>query len=156
MKASSPFGLSDKAPPRVRIENICIFVRLTMKCGMEAQTLTVRRIPSAMRRAVLARDGEVCRVCGAGGDDIDHYRGTTVRLRIGFIVDPKYGGNISSNNLRVICSCCSEGMRGIYLPKPDRVHLLSQIRRATIDDQQAVLDWLLNKFGLVAKKRTAD
>jgi len=30
--------------------------------------------------------------------------------------------------------------------------LLSQIRRATIDDQQAVLNWLLKKFNLNVEK----
>ena len=39
------------------------------------------------------------------------------------------------------------------LPKPDRIHLLSQIRKATIDDQQAVLTWLLGKFGMIATKK---
>jgi hypothetical protein len=32
-------------------------------------------------------------------------------------------------------------------PKPDRIHLLLQVRRATIDDQEALLDWLSKKFG---------
>lgn len=34
----------------------------------------------------------------------------------------------------------------IGLPKPDRIHLLAQVRRATIDDQKALLEWLLKKF----------
>jgi hypothetical protein len=33
--------------------------------------------------------------------------------------------------------------------KPDRVQLLTQIRRATIDDQLAVLAWLQVKFGKI-------
>lgn len=139
--------------PRVRIENICIFVQTALKCSVPAPTRT-RRIPSAMKHAVFARDGEVCQGCGSGEDDLDPYRGANVRLIVGFVVDPSRGGRISCNNLRVICSCCSDGLRGINLPKPDRVHLLSQIRRATIDDQQAVLDWLLTKFGLVAAKKS--
>lgn len=44
-------------------------------------------------------------------------------------------------------------MRITALPKPDRVHFLAQVRRATIDDQEAVLEWLLGKFGLVASKK---
>jgi hypothetical protein len=39
------------------------------------------------------------------------------------------------------------------LPKPDQIHLLTQIRRATIKDQEAVLNWLLQKFGLEAKQK---
>jgi|DewCreStandDraft_4_1066084.scaffolds.fasta_scaffold40226_4 hypothetical protein len=120
---------------------------------METPQFRAKRIPSALKRAVIARDREVCQVCGAGADDPDPYRGTTVRLTVGFIIAPAHGGNTTSENLRVICSCCSEGLRGIFLPKPDRVHLLSQIRRATIDDQQAVLEWLLQKYGLTAHKK---
>lgn len=38
--------------------------------------------------------------------------------------------------------------------KPDRIHLLAQIRRATIQDQRAVLEWLLSKFNIeVAEKK---
>lgn len=150
MKASSPLWLSDKIPPCVRIKNICVFIRTGLKSGMPTHA---RRIPSTMKRAVYARDREVCRMCGAGVDDLDPYGGIPIRLTVGFIIDPVHGGSISANNLRVICSCCSEGLRGIDLPKPERVHLLSQIRRGTIDDQQAVLDWLLTKFGLVAAKK---
>ena len=40
------------------------------------------------------------------------------------------------------------------LPKHDQIHLLAQIRRATINDQEAVLKWLLQKFNLEAKKRS--
>jgi hypothetical protein len=32
--------------------------------------------------------------------------------------------------------------------KPDQVHLLAQVRRATIDDQKVLLNWLLRKFNL--------
>lgn len=55
--------------------------------------------------------------------------------------------------LWTVCNECHEGLRGIALPKPDRVHLLGQVRRATIDDQEAVLEWLLGKFGLVSSKK---
>jgi hypothetical protein len=34
------------------------------------------------------------------------------------------------------------------LPKPDQVHLLAQVRRATIDNQKVLLKWLLQKFKL--------
>lgn len=54
--------------------------------------------------------------------------------------------------LWVICDECEEGLQNTALPKPDRIHLLAQIRRATIQDQEAVLNWLLQKFNLEAKK----
>lgn len=47
---------------------------------------------------------------------------------------------------------CDEGLQNTALPKPDRIHLLTQIRRATIQDQEAVLSWLLQKFNLETKK----
>ncbi|KAA0240894.1 MAG: HNH endonuclease, partial [Candidatus Brocadia sp. AMX2] len=39
-------------------------------------------------------------------------------------------------------------------PKPDQIHLLSQARRATINDQRVLLNWLLNKFNLVASPKS--
>jgi len=44
------------------------------------------------------------------------------------------------------CTNCNEGLQNTALPKPDQVWLLSQVRRATIDDQRAVLGWLKTKF----------
>jgi hypothetical protein len=62
-------------------------------------------------------------------------------------VDKSKGGDDSPQNLRAICDCCNEGLQNTAPQKPDRIHLLSQIRRATIDDQEAVLGWLSKKFG---------
>lgn len=39
-----------------------------------------------------------------------------------------------------------EGLQNAALPKPDQVWLLSQVRRATINDQRALLGWLAEKF----------
>jgi hypothetical protein len=39
-------------------------------------------------------------------------------------------------------------LQNTALPKPDQIHLLAQIRRATIQDQEAVLSWLLQKFNI--------
>ena len=80
-------------------------------------------------------------------------RHRTVRLTMGHIVDKSKGGEDTPGNLRAVCTNCNEGLQNTALPKPDRIHLLAQIRRATIDDQQAVLDWLLGKFGLAASKK---
>ena len=92
-------------------------------------------------------------MCGLTEDDLDPYDKTPISLGVAFIVAPQSGGRKTPKNLRVICSCCSEGLQNTALPKPDRVHLMSQIRRATIDDQEAVLNWLLTKFGMVAVKK---
>ena len=50
----------------------------------------------------------------------------------------------------VICDECNEGLQNAAPIKPDRLQLLTQIRRATIDDQKAVLEWLHRKFKLRA------
>lgn len=49
-------------------------------------------------------------------------------------------------NLRAICTNCSEGLQNTAPPKPDRIKLLTQARRATIDDQLHLLRWLRTKF----------
>jgi hypothetical protein len=86
--------------------------------------------------------------------DFDPCDGTAIRIKVEFVVAPLGGEVATINNMRLVCSCCSEGLRGLHLSKPDRVHLSSQIRRATIDDQEAVLNWLLTKFGRVAAKKS--
>jgi hypothetical protein len=54
-----------------------------------------------------------------------------------------------------ICTNCNEGLQNAAPPKADRIHLLSQIRRATIDDQEAVLAWLQQKFGAPSAEKIA-
>ena len=124
---------------------------------------TLERLPSSKRdisketRAwVLERDGYTCQMCGVAAGDPDPI-GTnrTVRLTMGHILDKSKGGDDTAQNLRAVCMNCNEGLQNTALPKPDTVHLLSQIRRATISDQRVVLDWLLQKFNLVASEKTS-
>ena len=49
-----------------------------------------------------------------------------------------------------ICSDCAEGLPDSLHVKTERIQLLSQVRRGTRDDQEAVLNWLLEKFRLRA------
>jgi hypothetical protein len=106
-----------------------------------------RDISKETRAQVLERNGYTCQMCGAAAGDPDPFGGNrTVRLTIGHIVDKSKGGDDSPQNLRAVCTTCNEGLQNTALPKPDRIHLLAQIRRATIQDQRAVLDWLLQKF----------
>ena len=122
---------------------------------------TVKRIPAFKRgisketRAwVLERNGYTCQMCGVAAGDVDPFNpGRTIRLTMGHILDKSKGGDDTPGNLRAVCTNCNEGLQNAALPKPDRIHLLAQVRRATIGDQQAVLEWLLKKFGLVALKR---
>lgn len=106
-----------------------------------------RDISKETRAHVLERNGYTCQMCGLSAGDSDPFHpGRTIRLTMGHIVDKSKGGNDSPGNLRAVCTNCNEGLQNTALPKPDRVWLLSQVRRATIDDQKAVLDWLLGKF----------
>lgn len=108
-----------------------------------------RNISKETRAWVLERNGYTCQMCGLAAGDPDPFGSNrTVRLTMGHIVDKSKGGEDTPQNLKAVCTNCNEGLQNTALPKPDRIHLLSQIRRATIDDQNAVLDWLLQKYGL--------
>jgi len=113
-----------------------------------------RGISKETRAWVLERNGYTCQMCGVAAGDPDPLGGNpTVRLTMGHILDKSKGGDDTAQNLRAVCTNCNEGLQNTALPKPDRIHLLAQIRRATIYDQEVVLDWLLQKFNLEAKKR---
>ncbi len=112
-----------------------------------------RGISKETRARVLERNGYTCQMCGVAAGDPDPLGGPrTVRLTIGHIKDKSKGGDDSPQNLRAVCTACNEGLQNASLPKPDCLFLLSQVRRATIDDQRALLDWLLQKFGFKIQK----
>lgn len=114
-----------------------------------------RGISKETRAWVLERNGYTCQMCGVAAGDPDPLGGNRpVRLTMGHILDKSKGGDDSPNNLRAVCTNCNEGLQNTSLPKPDRVHLLSQLRRATISDQKAVLEWLLKKYGLTTIPQT--
>jgi hypothetical protein len=122
---------------------------------------TIERVPAFARNIsketrawVLERNGYTCQMCGVAAGDPDPLGGNrTVRLTMGHIIDKSKGGDDSPQNLRAVCTNCNEGLQNTALPKPDQIHLLAQIRRATIQDQKAVLDWLLKKFNLEAETK---
>ena len=117
---------------------------------------TIERIPAfargiskETRAQVFERNGYTCQMCGVAAGDPDPMGGNrTVRLTMGHIIDKSKGGGDSLQNLRAVCTNCNEGLQNTSPPKPDRLHLLGQIRRATRDDQQAVLEWLIKKYGI--------
>lgn len=90
----------------------------------------------------------ICSTCAQGLKLIAKRRRPRLALR--HIIDNSKGGENIMSNLRAECSNCNEGLQNAAPIKPDRLQLLSQIRRATIDDQKAVLDWMLRKFKLQA------
>jgi hypothetical protein len=111
-----------------------------------------RGISKETRAWVLERNGYTCQMCGVAAGDPDPFGSNrTVRLTMGHIKDKSIGGNDTAQNLRAVCTNCNEGLQNTALPKPDQIYLLAQIRRATITDQQAVLNWLIQKFNLEIK-----
>jgi hypothetical protein len=111
-----------------------------------------RGISKETRAIVLERNGYTCQMCGCAAGDPDPYNSNrTIRLTIGHIVDKSKGGEDTPSNLRAVCSNCNEGLQNAAPIKPDRLQLLAQIRRATIDDQKVVLEWLLRKFKMETK-----
>jgi hypothetical protein len=106
-----------------------------------------RDISKETRAFVLERNGYTCQMCGLAAGDPDPYDPTRkVRLTMGHIIDKSLGGDDTPNNLRAVCTNCNEGLAATSPPKPDRLQVLRQIRRATIADQLYVLDWLQEKF----------
>ena len=86
-------------------------------------------------------------MCGLAAGDADPYDSKrTVRLTMGHIKDKSLGGGEAPGNLRAVCSNCNEGLAATSPPKPDRLQVLRQVRRATTEDQLHVLEWLEQKF----------
>ncbi|MFO0882871.1 MAG: HNH endonuclease signature motif containing protein [Pirellulales bacterium] len=111
-----------------------------------------RGISKELRAQIIERNGYTCQMCGLAAGDPDPLGGPRpVRLTIGHIIDKSKGGEDVPQNLRAVCNNCNEGLQNTAPPKPSRLHLLAQVRRATIDDQKAVLTWLLGKFKLSAR-----
>ena len=113
-----------------------------------------RDVSKETRAFVLERNGSTCQMCGMAAGDPDPFNSQrTIRLTIGHIIDKSKGGDDSAQNLRAVCMNCNEGLQNSSPPKPDRILLLAQVRRATIQDQEALLKWLLKKFNLEAHKK---
>ena len=105
-------------------------------------------ISTKLRAEVLDRNGFTCQMCGLTPGDIDSATGRKVRLHIGHIKDKSLGGKDELSNLRALCSTCNQGAKNITGEKPTGLWLLSQIRRAGLDEQRAVYAWLSKKFGV--------
>lgn len=106
-----------------------------------------RNITKETRATVLERNGYTCQMCGlAAGDEDPYVPSRTVRLTMGHIKEKSKGGGDTADNLRAVCTNCNEGLQNIALPKPDQIWLLSQVRRAGISDQRALLAWLRKKL----------
>jgi hypothetical protein len=107
-----------------------------------------RGISAKLRAEVLDRNGFTCQMCGLTPGEIDPSTGRKVRLHIGHVKDKSLGGKDELGNLRALCSTCNQGAKNITGEKPTGLWLITQIRRAGQDEQQAVFDFLRKKFGL--------
>lgn len=117
--------------------------------SMKRKPAFKREISKETRALVLERNGYTCQMCGLAAGDTDPYHpGRTIRLTMGHIQDKSKGGDDEAHNLRAVCSNCNEGLQNASPVKPDRITLFTQVRRAGRDDQEAVLNWLLVKYGL--------
>jgi hypothetical protein len=92
-------------------------------------------------------------MCGAvAGEPHPYEAGRVTRLHIGHIVDKSLGGTDDPSNLRALCSVCNEGAANLTMDRPSALKLLTQLRRATSNDQVEVLKWLLRKFPVQAQE----
>lgn len=115
-----------------------------------------RSISKETRAFVLERNGYTCQMCGiAASDDDPFHPGLKVRLTMGHIIDKSKGGTDRPENLRAVCTNCNEGLQNTAPPKPDRIELLKQVRRATIEDQLHLLAWLEAKYAKVRPPKKA-
>jgi hypothetical protein len=106
-----------------------------------------RGISKETRAWVLERNGYTCQMCGVAAGDPDQFHpGLKIRLTMGHIIDQSKGGPDTPENLRAVCTNCNEGLQNSAPPKPRRIELLKQVRRATIDDQMHLLAWLEKRF----------
>lgn len=106
---------------------------------------------------VIRRDRRICQMCGADETDICPFDHCAVTLFVTTHVAVEKGGRLEDDNLKTVCSTCADRLMTLHAhsksdipPKPKRVKLLSQTRRATIEDQKHLLEWLLTKFKLKA------
>lgn len=113
-----------------------------------------RSISKETRAFVLERNGYTCQMCGLAAGDADPFHsGQKIRLTMGHIIDRSKGGPDTPDNLRAICTNCNEGLQNTSPPKPDRIELLKQVRRATVDDQLHLLEWLEKKYSKIRPKK---
>lgn len=106
-----------------------------------------RGISGRLKSVVFDRNGFTCQSCGLTPGEIDPDTRRKVRLQVGHIVDKSLGGKDELSNLRTLCSACNEGAKNVTQQKPSTIWLLSQIRRAGVDEQRAVYAKLRAKFG---------
>lgn len=114
----------------------------------EAVLVFSRSVPTIIRQKFADPDCDeiYCQMCGVSVGDIDEITGEKARFRATLVPNNGLGFQSRFQNLRILCSTCNQGAKNITGEKPGAIWLLSQVRRAGIDEQRAVFDFLSNKF----------
>ncbi len=95
------------------------------------------------RERVLRQHGQTCQACGADASDV----GGKAEMRVGFIPRNDVSLELTDADLKTLCPDCDDGFATAMLfLRMNAQDLLQEIRRATVSDQLAVLDWLLKKY----------
>ncbi len=95
------------------------------------------------RERILRQHDHTCQACGADANDV----GGQDRMCVGFIPRNDASLALTDADLKTLCPDCDEGLASATLfSRMSATELLKEIRRATVSDQIAVLDWLLTKF----------
>ena len=105
---------------------------------MQSPTINQR-----VRERILRQHAHTCQACGAVADDV----GGEDKMCVGFIPRNDSSLTLSDADLKTLCPDCDEGFANATLfSRMSATELLNEIRRATVSDQIAILDWLLKKF----------
>ena len=100
-------------------------------------------IGQLVRERVLRQHNQTCQACGADASDI----GGKAKMRVGFIPRNDASLTLTDADLKTLCPDCDDGFANATLfSRMSATELLKEIRRATVSDQIAVLNWLLKKF----------
>ena len=95
------------------------------------------------REHILRQHEHTCQACGANAKDV----GGEDKMCVGFIPRNDSSLTLADTDLKTLCPDCDEGFANATLfSRMSAAKLLKEIRRATVSDQIAVLDWLLKKF----------
>lgn len=96
-----------------------------------------------LRERVLRQHDHTCNACGANASDI----GGKSKMRVGFIPRNDSSLVLTDADLKTLCPDCDEGFATATLfPRMNAKDLQKEIRRATVSNQLAVLDWLQKKY----------
>ena len=105
-----------------------------------------RSVPTALRNRFIDDEGLFCQMCGLSAGDTDEYTGKKARFFVDLLRNNGLGRGGEFCDLRVLCSTCRRGAKGLRSEKPTTISLISQIQRAGILEQGTVFEWLSKKF----------